>query len=226
MKKRPEDIADLQNLLCLGGRLLFESEEGRIVSDGEGGTIFSDISDGAALCRALAGLKNGPGADVRGEFLVKSMDAAAAVQREYGLRGMEVCTQLAYTLDTAPAYAGDIRPLTEKELPTAQAHYGLMGGGAYIAGRIAAGRVWGLFEGECLLGFIGVHDGGGMGMLEVLPEHRRRGAAYALEAFLIGWHLQRGMTPYCQVVRGNAASMALQKKLGLVESAYPAIWLW
>jgi len=52
-------FADLQNLLCLGGHLLFESEEGRIVSDGEGGTIFSDISDGAALCRALAGLKAG-----------------------------------------------------------------------------------------------------------------------------------------------------------------------
>ena len=53
------------------------------------------------------------------------------------------------------------------------------------------------------------------GMLEVLPQFRRRGLAEVLEAALIAQQLERGRFPYCHVRHGNAASEALQKKLGL-----------
>lgn len=55
-----------------------------------------------------------------------------------------------------------------------------------------------------------------MGLLEVLPQFRRRGLAEVLEVGLIAQQLHRGLLPYCHVRLGNTASEALQTKLGLV----------
>lgn len=64
-----------------------------------------------------------------------------------------------------------------------------------------AGQLWGLFEDGQLAAFIGVHHEGSMGILEVLPEYRRRGLAMALEGWLIRWHLERGWTPSAMCMR-------------------------
>ena len=64
-----------------------------------------------------------------------------------------------------------------------------------------------------------------MGMLEVVPEFRRRGIAQALEAALIRLHLERGWLPYCFVAPDNVPSLSLQAKLGLTNIHIPAIWL-
>ena len=72
----------------------------------------------------------------------------------------------------------------------------------------------GLVDGV-LAGFAGIHQEGAMGMLEVLPQFRRRGLAEVLEAALIDQQLRRGRFPYCHVRHGNTASEALQQKLGL-----------
>lgn len=66
-----------------------------------------------------------------------------------------------------------------------------------------------------LAGFIGTHEEGGMGMLEVFEPYRHRGIAMALEKFLINRTLEKGHTPYCQVFTDNGASINLQQKLGL-----------
>lgn len=89
-----------------------------------------------------------------------------------------------------------------------------------------AGQLWGLFEGGQLAAFIGMHHEGSMGILEVLPEYRRRGLAMALEGWLIRWHLERGWTPFCHVYEDNPASHALQKKLGLTPAPEQVVWLW
>ena len=65
-----------------------------------------------------------------------------------------------------------------------------------------------------------------MGILEVLPEYRRRGYGLALEQFLIAWHLERGWTPFGHVIDGNEASIRLQKKAGLVCAELPTIWMY
>ena len=88
-----------------------------------------------------------------------------------------------------------------------------------------AGQLWGLFEDGQLAAFIGVHHEGSMGILEVLPEYRRRGLAMALEGWLIRWHLERGWTPFCHVYEDNPASHALQKKLGLTPAPEQVVWL-
>ena len=85
--------------------------------------------------------------------------------------------------------------------------------------------MWGLFEDGKLAGFIGTHSEGSMGILEVFPEHRRKGYGMMLESYLIRWHLERGWTPFGHVIDGNEASVRLQQKAGMEKGDLPAIWV-
>ena len=62
-------------------------------------------------------------------------------------------------------------------------------------------------------------------MLEVLPEYRRRGLGEALEAGAVRLALSRGQYAFGQVETENAASLALQKKVGLEISDQELFWL-
>ncbi len=95
----------------------------------------------------------------------------------------------------------------------------------YLARIMAKGELFGaLVEGQ-LAGFIGCHEEGTYGILEVLPQFRRRGIGYALERHIIGWLLDHNRTPYCQIAVDNVASLSLQDRLGLSLSENPVHWL-
>lgn len=147
--------------------------------------------------------------------------------RAFGLKKGVPCTQWVYGESQPPRVpAAEVRPITEEYLPLCAAHYHPEDGeAAYLRSRMEAGQLWGLFEDGQLAAFIGVHHEGSMGILEVLPEYRRRGLAMALEGWLIRWHLERGWTPFCHVYEDNPASHALQKKLGLTPAPEQVVWL-
>lgn len=212
-----------QMLLHETGRILWEGDAGVIAQSTDGGLVLSDVADGALLREKIRELFP----QGHRSFCVHSDDAAQALRAEFGLSGEMYCSQWVYTAQEAPEYPPhDIRPLAPQDVPLAAAHYHLVDDSeAYLAGRAAAGRAWGLYENGALAGFIGVHSEGSMGMLEIFPEYRRKGYGYALEAFAIGLHLRRGWTPYSQVVRGNEASVKLQEKVRMELCAEPAIWL-
>ena len=65
------------------------------------------------------------------------------------------------------------------------------------------------------VGFVGLHPEGCFGLLEVFPDQRGKGYGAALEKHIIRFCRERGRIPYCQVNVENAASMNLQRKLGL-----------
>ena len=83
--------------------------------------------------------------------------------------------------------------------------------GGYIDGKLAA--------------MIGRHYQGSMGMLVVKEEYRRRGLGGIMEKFLINSLLEKGLTPYCQVIEDNTASLSLQRKLGLDISENMLYWM-
>ena len=205
------------------GKLLYEAQQGCVVCSKDGDTIMTDITDGAALCAVLRDLAL---REVE-SAVVKSRSAQQAVCEIFGFQGSNACTQWVYAPREPPVVpACDIRPLGLCHAPAAAAHYGLFDDAEpYIASRIAAGRMWGVFDGGRLAGFIGTHSEGSMGMLEVLPEFRRKGYGLALEQFLIAWHLSRGWTPFGHVIDGNEPSLRLQQKAGMVCAGLPAIWL-
>lgn len=97
----------------------------------------------------------------------------------------------------------------------------------YIYKRLASGFVYGIFDKEnILMGFIGEHFEGAMGMLEVFPEYRGNGIATILESYKINEILISGRVPYCNVAYDNEKSMRLQNKLGLKRISLDTWWIW
>lgn len=118
----------------------------------------------------------------------------------------------------------EIRPLTEEHLPLVLAHYRLNQDPEYIRERIDYGMLGAFYHGQPA-GFVGVHDEGSMGLLEVLPAFRRLGIGSALGAHMVKSELQRGHIPYDQYFSGNTASRQMQGKLGFAFSDQPTLWL-
>ncbi len=133
-----------------------------------------------------------------------------------------------YDLPQPPPQRGpepEIRPLDPGWLDQVSPHYYDDSNREYLARVMAKGELFGaLIQGE-LAGFIGCHEEGTYGILEVLPQFRRRGVGYALERHIIGWLLDHDRIPYCQIAVDNGASISLQNRLGLSLSQKPVHWL-
>ena len=127
--------------------------------------------------------------------------------------------------DSVHAAVGFIRALTVEELPIVAAVYRTVDDEDYLRERIERGWMFGAYIDGALAGFAGMHAEGGLGLLEVLPQYRRRQIGRALETYLINLSLERGMTPYAQVAEENEASIRLQKSLGLSFSKQKVYWM-
>ncbi len=82
------------------------------------------------------------------------------------------------------------------------------------------------FLDSTLVGMIGLHAEGSMGMLEVLPEYRCCGFGTELELTMVTLQLERGLIPYSHVYRSNHASLALHEHLGMRVSQGSLTWLY
>ncbi len=154
--------------------------------------------------------------------------AMDAIRTRYGLDGWMDCAQCVYTGDRAPNVDSRfrIRRLTAKDAPFVKEHY--KHDPQYIDSRIEAGMFGAELAAEPtgrLLGFIGTHDDGSIGLLEVAPDSRRMGVATALQAFMFDYHIKKGWIPYGQVYIDNDASFALQSSMGIAVSKQHIRWM-
>ena len=147
---------------------------------------------------------------------------------QLGFRTQMECFNAVYLSKEPVAYTlpegAEIRKLDESYVDFVHAHYHMVDDIRYIRDRIEAGMFGVFLKGE-IAGFAGTHEERSMGLLEILPEYRRLGLAYALEAHLINYLLAQGRVPFCQVAIVNEASIRLQQKLGLVISDQVVYWL-
>lgn len=88
-------------------------------------------------------------------------------------------------------------------------------------GRLYAGR-----DGQTLVGFIGFHEEGSLGMLYVVEGQRRRGYAAAMEALLVNRLLLEGKRVFGQIRVGNEASLSLHRGMGYTIADAPGSWHW
>lgn len=95
----------------------------------------------------------------------------------------------------------------------------------YIEDRLNANVMFGAFINDNLCGFIGSHTEGSIGMLEVLPQYKKRGIGTALQITATNDALANNRYPYGQVVKDNFPSASLQKKLGFELSTDKVYWL-
>lgn len=104
-------------------------------------------------------------------------------------------------------------------------HYKHVNDAAYLSARLESGCVLGLFAEGIPAGFIGEHDEGTMGMLEIFPPFRRRGYALILEGAKISQLMAEGRTPCDMVITNNEASHRLQHKLGCTLGKESCWWI-
>lgn len=88
------------------------------------------------------------------------------------------------------------------------------------------GSLFGGYKNNKLIGFIGNHLEGSMGLLEIFPEYRRLGYGTILEKYMINRMLEKDLVPFAQIVVDNKSSIALQKKLGFIISEDTMFWMW
>jgi len=150
------------------------------------------------------------------------------LEQDYGFAPVMDCYHAVYPSKESLAYAlpdgAEIRRLDLSHLGFVHAHYRTVDDVGYLRERIEDGMFGVFFRGE-IVGFAGTHDERSMGLLEILPEYRRLGLAYCLEAHLINHLLSLGRVPFCQVSIRNEPSIALQRKAGMEISAAVIHWL-
>lgn len=153
---------------------------------------------------------------------------AEEAARRFGLRPTMCCHQAAWLRPAPPPVpetpfrvealgmdmAADIHALYSHDI-----------GREYVEGRLAAGEMFGAFRDGKLAGFIGLHEEGSMGMLEVLPAFQRMGVGTLLVAFLCGRLMEGGLTPFSQFTLDNLASRRLHEAMGFSISTDLVYWL-
>ncbi|WP_159442049.1 GNAT family N-acetyltransferase [Clostridium sp. Marseille-P2415] len=137
----------------------------------------------------------------------------------------EVCQAVYGRNETFEGHFDSIRVLSYEYIDQICRNYDAMDDRQYIEKLIDKKQLWGIFDNDALAGFIGEHLEGSMGLLEVLPEYRRKGYGYKLETFLINHFLQLNVIPFCQVRINNSESLALQKKIGMEISELTTFWI-
>lgn len=118
----------------------------------------------------------------------------------------------------------EIRPLTMAQFPVVRQVYTTVNDDDYIRERIEEGMIGAWYQGE-LAGFMGTHEDGTMGLLEVLPQFRRLGIAKALESEMIRRLRAQGRRTYGNIFKDNALSLEVHLKMGTLLSEDPVYWL-
>ncbi|WP_160690777.1 GNAT family N-acetyltransferase [Clostridium sp. C2-6-12] len=140
------------------------------------------------------------------------------------------CYNTVYTKKTPIVYeksSVEIKPLTLQYKDNIINSYSKMDiiDSNYIENRLKANVMFGAFIDNNLCGFIGSHEEGSIGMLEVLPKFKGKGIGSSLQIAATNHALALKRYPYGQVVETNIASTALQKKLGFELSKDKVYWL-
>lgn len=203
------------------GEILEEGKDACLLRDTVSNVIFlacENVEQGIAMLDRHA--------EKLGVLMTSNVEIGKIAFERYGFDDCMECYQVAYfgeppkaderltlrvaDLNDFPIIAEHYHQVSEQELREIVEHGSIL---------------LGYFDGE-LVGFIGEHLEGSMGLLYIFPEYRRMGFAYALESAKIAEFLSKGLIPFAQVDKNNAASLALQKKLGMTRSAHTILWLW
>ena len=155
------------------------------------------------------------------------------LEQSYGLTEKVPCIQHAFMQPTAPEISEHelkkqhirFQTLDRTWLPFVRDNYSLGLDDDYLGERLDNQQIFGIFVSGQIAGFAGFHTEGSLGMLEILPDWRRRGYACLLQSHLTRLRLCLGFVPFTQVKAGNQASLALQKKCGYTPADMPVTWM-
>lgn len=148
------------------------------------------------------------------------------ISNRFGLTEKLECVQAAY-MDKTKIHTKEeleIRQLEPNQIEVILKHYNKLSNNE-IDMLLKNGSLFGGYKNHVLIGFIGNHLEGSIGLLEIFPEYRRLGYGTILESYMVNKTLEDGLVPFTQVEIENKKSIALQKKLGFKISKDKLYWL-
>jgi len=118
-----------------------------------------------------------------------------------------------------------IHLLDESYLEEIKKHYTIkrLSTNHYLLSRIKEGMLGAFIEDE-LVGFIGVHDSGAIGLLEVFDAYKGQQIAQTLQAAMMNRLITQDKTVFLQVNATNEVSLHIQEKLHLTRALHPCGW--
>ena len=200
--------------------VLYASEECVFVRDKNSGVIMLQTENIKLADKLLDTLPESVT-----HIVAHNVSLAELIESKLGFEKRVPCNQAVYRGKPFEVERGnlEIRLMREEEADEASAMY--FGSVEEASAHIRLGLVYcGLYRGK-VAAMIGRHREGSMGLLVVKEEYRRKGFGGIMEKFLINSLLERGLVPYCQVIEGNAASLNLQRKIGLDISENMLYWM-
>jgi len=118
-----------------------------------------------------------------------------------------------------------IMPIGPQHLGHVIANYDIAVGADYLSERVKARKIFGGFLDGDMVGFVGIHQEGSIGMLKVLDSYRGKGLGADLATFATNYQLHQKVIPFVQLGVDNEASLATVKKLGYDISPTKIYWL-
>ena len=158
-------------------------------------------------------------------IVAHSVSLAELVESKLGYKKRVPCNQAVYSKRPFAIEESELEIRLMKEEDAQEASNMYFGSAEEAKEHIRRELVYGGFYNGKIVAMIGRHYEGSMGLLVVKEEYRHRGLGEAMEKFLINSLLEKGLTPYCQVIEGNTASLNLQRKLGLDISENLLYWM-
>lgn len=217
------DYLGLARVLKRGtGEILAEADRLMLVRDSVSGAYMlacKDMEAGLALLDRFADR------DCR-LLMVSDYELGKAAFARCGFSEKLECFQVAYYGEKPkPDPRLTVRTAEEGDLALLAEHYQMISE-EELAAVVRRRSILLGYAQDRLVGFVGEHLEGSMGLLYVFPEFRRRGYGAALQTQLIAGTMEQGFIPFGQVEKDNRSSLRLQKKLGMTQSENLTVWMW
>ena len=217
------DTLGLDRVLRRGsGEILAEQEDALLIRDRVSGAYFLACED-AAVGIPLLEHTVGQNCDL---LMVSNHSLGITAFERFGFSEKLECYQVAYYGDK-PSDETELcfRTAEEHDLPLLIENYHLITPEELQEVVNRRSVLLGYYNDQ-LVGFIGEHLEGSMGILYVFPEYRHRGFGFALQRHFIAKTMEKGFIPFGQVEKENTASLNLQEKVGMTRSGNLIVWMW
>jgi len=118
-----------------------------------------------------------------------------------------------------------IKPLDKSHFDIVIENYDVDVGMDYLHKSIKEGRIFGGFADSSLIGFVGIHAEGSIGLLKVFDAYLEKGYGTALAGHITNYQLSQGIVPFAQIGINNNASLSVFAKLGFSISSECVYWM-
>lgn len=223
LSKRKRDNIQLIEVLRRGmGEILYAKNDNYLIWDRESKACMISVknNNGCVLEEMFRLIP-----EKTNLFLTSQEFLNPLIMERFSLNDANCYLQASYTKrDTLPVSHKDIRVLDETYIEYILKYYHYADCD-YIKKRIYKKTMYGAFQQEQIVGFIGMHEEGSIGMLFVEEPYRKSGIGRALLAFQINRMKELGWIPFSHILVENTSSVKLHEEMGLNISNMTIWWL-